>query len=241
MSTLSVNLAEAGPAPHASMLTALRPSEYTAALIGGLCVRSEWVRDKKALEVGSGSGVVLVAMAKLGAASLYGVDIEPLAVTASSALLRQMEYRGDIDVRCGDMWAPVAGQRFDIIAANLPQFPMEPVSYAGRLPSWSSGGRDGRLLVDCFIDGLAAHLSRGGRAIITHNGFIGLEQTRAALRQYGLSLRVSATYLVSLPAEKLELITPEILDAELGRSIHRYGPYAFAEMHVVEIFDATLN
>ena len=55
------------------------------------------------------------------------------------------------------------------------------------------------------------------------------------LARDGLSLRVVTTVLVNLPSEKLELMTQGILYFEQGRSIYRYGPYAFAEMHVVEI------
>jgi methylase of polypeptide subunit release factors len=221
------------------MITALRPSEYTAALIQGLQARADWVRGKRALELGPGSGTVLAAMGALGAASLCAVDIEPIAVEASTALLRGLGYSKEVDIRCGDLWAPVAGRRFDVIAANLPQFPMEPVHYGGRLPSWSSGGRDGRRLVDRFIGGLRQHLSPGGSAIITHNAFISFEKTCVALARNGLSSRVAATVLVSLPEDKLRLISPDILRAEEGRTIHCHGPYAFAEMHVVEIFDAT--
>jgi hypothetical protein len=138
-------------------------------------------------------------------------------------------------MRRGDMWRPLAGQRFDLIAANLPQFPMAPVGYNGRLPSWSSGGPSGRDLLDRFMAGLAEHLAEGGRAVITHNAFIDVERTRALAARDGLALRVAMTVLVALPGEKLELMTPSILADEEGRSIHRYGPYAFAEMHVVEI------
>ena len=35
--------------------------------------------------------------------------------------------------------------------------------------------------------------------------------------------------------EKLALMTRDILFAEEGRSIYRYGSYAFGEMHIVEI------
>lgn len=219
-----------------SMLPALRPSEYTGALIWALRFRSAWVRGKSALELGPGSGVVLAAMAELGAAALSGVDIEPAAVSASRSLLDRLGYDG-ANVRCGDMWTPLAGRRFDLIAANLPQFPMEAVPYAGRLSSWSSGGPDGRRILDLFIDGVARHLTIGGRAIITHNAFIGFDQTREALGRSGLSARIATTVLVSLPTEKLALITPAILHAEAGHTIHRYGPYLFAEMHVVEISD----
>ena len=40
---------------------------------------------------------------------------------------------------------------------------------------------------------------------------------------------------MNIPGPKLDLMTPAILRSEEERSIHRYGPYAFGEVHVVEI------
>src|SRR5712675_1280862 len=71
---------------------ALRPSEYTAALIQVLRARITWVRGANALEIGSGSGVVLAALGALGAASLCGIDIESEAVVSGSLLLRELGY-----------------------------------------------------------------------------------------------------------------------------------------------------
>jgi release factor glutamine methyltransferase len=214
---------------------ALRPSEYTAALIQGLTVRSAWVRGIDALEIGSGSGVVLAALGKLGASSLCGVDIERDAVAISRGLLDTLGYGAAAQVHCGDMWQPVAGRRFGLVTANLPHFPMTRAELSGRLPSWSDGGPDGRRLLDPFLEGLPAHLTPGGRAVIAHNAFVDLERTRRQVEQAGLALQIAHTTLVYLPDDKLEHMSDNILSSEAGRSIHRYGPYAFAEMHIVEI------
>ena len=210
--------------------TALRPSEYTAALIQVLRARAGWVRHANALEIGSGSGVVLAVLGALGAASLCGVDIESEAVAFGALLLRGLGHCGNVEICHGDMWLPVAGRRFDLVAANLPHFPMETGEFGGRLPSWSSGGPDGRRLLDRFLLGLATHLAPGGRAIITHNAFVDLE-----FKQQGLSLRLAMTVLVHIPREKLAVMTRSIRCSEEGRSMHHYGPYAFAEMHIAEI------
>jgi release factor glutamine methyltransferase len=214
---------------------ALRPSEYTAALIQVLRARAACVRGANALEIGSGSGVVLAALGALGAASLFGIDIESEAVASSALLLRGLGHGENARMYHGDMWPPVTGRRFDLITANLPHFPMESGEFAGRLPSWSWGGPDGRRLLDRFLDGFAAHLAPGGRAVITHNAFVDLELSRAMVARGGLSLRVAMTVLIHIPSEKLALMTRSILCFEEGRSIYRYGPYAFAEMHIVEI------
>lgn len=218
-----------------AMGVAMRPSEYTAALIQVLRTSGARLRGAAVLEIGSGSGVVLAALAALGAASLSGVDIEEEAIAEGSSLLQELGYADIARIERGNMWAPVAGRRFDLIAANLPHFPMHPVEFKDRLPSWSCGGSDGRHLLNPFLDGLAAHLAPGGHAVITHNAFVSLELSRSMLRQHGLSLRIAQTCLVYIPVEKLVLLTPSVLGTEDGQSIHRYGPHAFADMHIVEI------
>jgi release factor glutamine methyltransferase len=213
---------------------ALRPSEYTAALIQVLQAEADRVHGANVLEIGSGSGVVLAALGALGAASVCGVDIEQDAVDAGSLLLRRLGH-DKAEFHCGDMWLPVAGRRFDLIVANLPHFPMEPVPIAGRLPTWSAGGADGRWLLDGFIKGLPVHLASGGRAIITHNAFIDVERSRSLAEAHGLRLAIRQTVLVYIVEEKLARMTPAVLRAQEGRTIHRYGPYSFGEMHIVEI------
>jgi release factor glutamine methyltransferase len=221
--------------PARAPSVALRPSEYTAALIQVLRGKAARLRGAKALEIGSGSGVVLAALGALGAAALCGVDIEDEAVDEGLSLLRDLGYAGIARIQRGDMWQPVAGQRFDLIVANLPHFPMPPAGVKGRLSTWSCGGADGRQLLNPFLDGLAQHLAPGGRAVITHNAFVSVEASRAMLQRQGLALRIAQTFLVSIPDLKLDLLTPGVLAAEDGRTIHRYGPHAFADMHIVEI------
>jgi methylase of polypeptide subunit release factors len=219
---------------------ALRPSEYTAALIQALQARRAAVRGATVLEIGSGSGVVLAALAGLGAASLCGIDVEEDAVASGSLLLDELGHRQMAEFIQGDMWRPVQGRRFDLIVANLPHFPMERRDVRGRLPSWSAGGTNGRALLDPFLEGLDAHLAADGRAIITHNAFVELDCSREILARFGLSLSVALTTLVYIADDKLSRMSASVLAVQDGRTIHRYGPYAFGEMHIVEIARAEM-
>mgnify|MGYP003338050427 CR=1 FL=1 len=108
------------------------------------------------------------------------------------AVLKILEQEGLIDrttLHLGSLWDTLAGERFSVIAANLPHFPMEPASVGGRLATWSAGGPDGRRLLDAFLEGLPEHLTPGGVAVITHNAFVGLERSRAIVRRAGLEPR----------------------------------------------------
>jgi release factor glutamine methyltransferase len=212
-----------------------QPSEYTAVLIQVLRGNPSLVRGADALEIGCGSGVVLAALGTLGAASLCGIDVERTAISTAAALLRTLNYMDIASLYVGDMWQPVSGRKFDLIVANLPHFPTASVALPGRLASWSCGGSNGRQLLDRFLDGVGAHLALGGRAIMTHNGFVDVERSQERVASAGLRLRTQMTRLLYLSPAKVERITPHVLAKQSGRSIHRFGIHAFAEMHIVEI------
>ncbi len=72
------------------------------------------------LEVGAGSGVVACALARAGAV-VTATDVDPAA--ARNARLNAALGGLAIDVREGDLFAPVAGERFDVVVANLPFWP----------------------------------------------------------------------------------------------------------------------
>ena len=214
---------------------AFRPSDYTAALLQLLLARPEWARDARVLDVGCGSGVLLAAAGSLGASLLCGVDIEADAVAASARLLSTQGLDAEVELFQGDLFAPVRGRRFDLVLANLPHFPMRPAGVDDRLPSWSSGGGDGRALLDRFLAELDRQLSPGGQALLVHNAFVDLERTRARAAFHGLRVELADRVLVPLPPAKLERMTAALLAREAGHSIHLFGPHAFGEVHVLSL------
>lgn len=214
---------------------ALRPSEYTAALIQVLRCRADLVKGANVLEIGSGSGVVLAALGELGASSLCGIDIEEDAVSCGILLLDGLGHGELAEFHQGDMWQPVGERRFDLVVANLPHYPMTDAEVPGRLTTWSAGGPDGRRLLDRFLQGLIHHLAPAGRAFITHNAFVGVERSRSLTAAAGLTFQIVYTALVNVPSDKLAHMTRSVLAAAQGHSIHCYGPYAFAEVHIVEM------
>jgi SAM-dependent methyltransferase len=71
-----------------------------------------------ALDLGSGSGVQAILAAK-HARSVVAVDVNPRALefTAFNALLNGFE---NVECRQGDLFEPVAGERFDLLVCNPP-------------------------------------------------------------------------------------------------------------------------
>ncbi len=88
-----------------------------------LADRPEWVRGKRVLDFGAGSGVAAIAAAKAGAAEVVACDLDPLALAAcqANAALNEVELRYSQDF-FGE------ADRFDLIIvadvlydrANLP-------------------------------------------------------------------------------------------------------------------------
>ncbi len=72
------------------------------------------------LEIGTGSGVVACALARAGAV-VTATDLDPVA--ARNARLNAALGDRVVEVREGDLFVPVAGERFDAVVANLPFWP----------------------------------------------------------------------------------------------------------------------
>ena len=74
----------------------------------------------RVLNLGAGSGVVSV-FAALAGADVVAVDLNPESVrnVRLNAQLHHVEHR--IDAKQGDLYAPVTGQRFDVVAFDPPR------------------------------------------------------------------------------------------------------------------------
>lgn len=71
------------------------------------------------LDYGCGSGILAIAAARLGAASVAGVDIDPLAVEAA----RANAERNGVTALFADSAEPVAGE-YDLVVANILSNPL---------------------------------------------------------------------------------------------------------------------
>lgn len=75
------------------------------------------IQDARVLDVGSGSGILSIGAAKLGASSVVAVDTDPIAVEACAANVGRNRLGHVIDARPGTI--PVADRPFDLVVANL--------------------------------------------------------------------------------------------------------------------------
>jgi HemK-related putative methylase len=152
---------------------------------------------ERVLEIGAGLGLAAVLAAKSGA-RVVATDVVPAAVEAIrvNAALNGVA----VDARVGDCWAPVAGERFDLVCTNAPQMPTPPARERDdAVAAADNGGPDGWALIDRVIDGAAAHLEPGGRLVFSIFAFLGRKRAFARLRAAGFAPAIVASDVQSFP------------------------------------------
>ena len=144
----------------------------------------------QALDLCTGSGVLAIGQAH-GAKHVVAVDINPRAA-ALARCNAQLNGIDNLDVRLGDLYAPVHQQRFDLIIAN-PPFVASPYAAAA---SYHAGGPTGDRVLRRIIAGLGTALGPGGRAFaISH----------VALRRGTTLEEVAARWFRTFPGRALVL------------------------------------
>ncbi len=162
---------------------------------------------ERVLEIGSGLGLAAVLAARAGA-HVVATDIVPDAVEAirGNAALNGVS----VDVRLGDCYAPVRGERFDLICSNPPQMPTPPGrERADAAAAADNGGVDGWQILDRIIDGAPEHVAPGGRLVFSIFGFLGRKSAFARLEARGFSPAVLGSEVQTFPRigyERLEHI-----------------------------------
>lgn len=122
---------------------------------------------RRVLDFGSGSGVLAIAAAKLGAAVVEAIDIDPVAVEAALANVEANGVGDTVAVRLGDLTSGVGG-RFDVVVANILADVI--VELAPDVPRVLAPG--GRFITSGFVHksvvGVAGALKSVGHRIVAH-------------------------------------------------------------------------
>ncbi|XIE81267.1 HemK2/MTQ2 family protein methyltransferase [Streptomyces sp. SBR177] len=165
------------------------PQGDTALLLECLA-REPLAPGARTLDLCTGTGILAVAAARRGARATAS-DISRAAVAAarSNALL----YGCDVRVLHGDLAAPVAGERFDLVTVNPPYVPARaPHAPTGGLRRAWDAGPDGRLLLDRICRIAPRLLVRDGVLLLVQSSLSGTAASLAALYEHGLRARVAA-------------------------------------------------
>jgi S-methylmethionine-dependent homocysteine/selenocysteine methylase/SAM-dependent methyltransferase len=142
---------------------------------------------QRCLDIGCGSGLQAIQMARNGAAHVHAIDIDELAVdnTLTNAFRNGVADR--VSAAAVDLFPWVPDERYDVIVASLYQTPVDPFEQVAThrpLDYW------GRNLIDHLIALLPAALADDGAAYVLQLSIIGRERTAEQLEALGFAVRV---------------------------------------------------
>lgn len=158
------------------------------------------VRDRTVLDVCTGSGVVAIAAAHLGARTVSAVDICRRAVRCAR---RNADDAGvPVDVRAGD-WVDASRRGpYDVVVSNPPYVPKEPGAKPDSVPksagpahAWDAGP-DGRLVLDPLCAAAPNLLSAGGVMFLVQSEFA---DPQRSLRLLGRRLHAEVVLTRTIP------------------------------------------
>ena len=141
----------------------------------------------RCLDIGCGSGLQTVQLARNGAAHVHAIDLDDRAVanTLTNAFRNGVADR--VTGATVDLFRWVPEEPYDVIVASLYQTPVDPfeqVTTHRPLDYW------GRNLIDHLIRKLPAALAPGGVAYLMQLSIIGQQRTEELLAEHGFAAAV---------------------------------------------------
>jgi release factor glutamine methyltransferase len=171
----------------------LIPRAETETLVDAVLARARRIDAPSILEVGSGSGAIAITLAlELADARVFATDVSPAAIDVSRANARRLA--APVEFRCGDLFAPFAGERFDLIVSNPPYVP------SGEIAALAPEVRDHepRAALDGGADGLEVYrrLAASVDEVLRRDGAVAVEIGLGQREAVG-ALFASAGYRIS--------------------------------------------
>ena len=163
-------------------------------------VQGEVRPGERMLEVGTGTGIIALLGAKLGA-EVVATDVSEAAVRCARLNARRNGLKLRV-LRC-DLMGCVRG-RFSLIVFNPPYLPAEEGEVRDEVSIAWHGGRDGREVIERFIPLCGEYLERGGRVLMVQSSLSMPERTMKMFLSLGFEVSVVAER--SFPFERLQVV-----------------------------------
>jgi len=151
----------------------LIPRPDTELLVDEALRQAKPLTDPLIADIGTGTGCVAVALAhRLPKARIVAVDISPEALETARGNATRLGVADRVDFRLGDLLAPLAGLRPDLIVSNPPYIPTNDI--AGLDPGVRDhepalaldGGPDGLRVIERLAEQALSLLAPGGRLLV---------------------------------------------------------------------------
>jgi methylase of polypeptide subunit release factors len=210
------------------------PDPYANILAAAIRVR----RGDRVLDLGCGAGGYGLSTAVRGAGEIVLTDTEPAAVDCA---LQNAQHNGIkyVDGRVGSLFAPVRGERFDIIITTLPQLPAPRPILPARY-----GGPDGLRYLRRLAERADRHLTPGGRLYMLITDWAWPPSVMPLFNKRGFTLRRVARMERAFQPAEYDAYTQGLfsyLDSRAKRGLARYrrnGTWCYLG---INFFEATMN
>jgi len=163
------------------------PAEDTFLLAENLDIQ----RKDEVLEIGTGTGLIALYTAQR-TKNVVATDINEQAIKcALKNTISNKTY--NVELRHGNLFEPVAGEKFDLILFNTPYLPTsEDEKLDDNLNAAFDGGMDGRDTIDQFINAVAEFLKEEGRVQLVQSSLSDNEKTLIKLKELGFDAEITA-------------------------------------------------
>jgi len=143
--------------------------------------------DSAVLDLGCGSGIQGINAALLGAKTVVCTDVNKKALENAEENAERLGFSKKFEFREGGLFDCVKGESFDLIIFNPPY-----VHSNGKKFAELDGGKNGREILDLFLEGFSKHLKKGGKCFFLQTSLNGEKETGEILRRQGFSFEVVA-------------------------------------------------
>ncbi len=163
------------------------PHDDTELILRTVIESERELKGKTILEIGAGTGIISIILAKKGA-RVTAIDISEKAVACIKFNAKLNETK--LKVFRGDLFSPVKSEKFDIIIFNPPYLPESDLdkylSPGYRLAV--IGGKKGSEIIIKFLECLEKHLKKNGRAFFIASSLSNIDEIMKKVREKELKI-----------------------------------------------------
>jgi release factor glutamine methyltransferase len=173
------------------------PPQDDSMLLIDTLERTGLAAGRRVLDLCTGSGVVAISAAAMGASSVTAFDICPHAVRCSQG--NAADAGVHVDVHEGSWTSALDHAPFEVIVSNPPYVPTPSGGDMAWIPpsagpAWAwNAGLDGRAVLDPLCTSAAELLTDGGSLLMVHSALADVERSLDLLRVNGLDANVVAS------------------------------------------------